>query len=397
MADLDETVRLLVNGADDVVSEELLRAKLQKSQQASRPLIVKLGVDPTAPDIHLGHTVVLEKLRQFQDLGHSVVLLIGDMTGRIGDPSGRSAARKQLSQDDVEGFAKTYTDQSLKILNPDRLTLRYNSEWLAKINLTGLVQLMSQMTLARMLERDDFQQRYQGHLPIHLHELLYPLMQAYDSVALQADVELGGTDQRFNIMTARQIQEAYGLEPEVGLFMPLLEGTDGVKKMSKSVGNYVGIDESPTEMYGKIMSIPDSLLVRWSQLLLGDQPAEVTRRLQSGINPREVKVALASRIVARFWGDAKAQQAGEDFDRTFRHGEVPDDAPRIRVADAPSDMTALALLALVPDIESGQQARRLLQQGAVSYNGKRLQLTDMVQVESGAWLKVGKRRFYRFE
>lgn len=397
MRDIQRTVEWLLNGADDVVSHELLKTKLERSERTGEPLIVKLGVDPTAPDIHLGHTVVLEKLRQFQELGHQVVFLIGDMTGRIGDPSGRSETRRQLSRADVDAFAKTYVEQASKILDGGRLILRYNSEWLGPLDLTALIHLMSHVTLARILERDDFHDRWTAHYPIHLHELLYPLMQAYDSVALKADVELGGTDQRFNILTARQIQEAYGLEPEVGLFMPLLEGTDGVRKMSKSLGNYVGIEEAPDQIFGKVMSIPDTLMTRWFQLLLGENPDRLTERLNAGENPRRLKGELGERLVARFWGDAAARQAAEQFDRTFRHREVPEEAPRIALDDAMSHISALDLVAGLPDVTSRQEARRLLTQGAVTVDGHRVEMGDMLQLQVGSWMKVGKRRYYRFE
>lgn len=397
MADIAKTVDWLLNGTDDVVSPELLAQKLEKSQRSGRPLVVKLGVDPTAPDIHFGHTVVMEKLRQFQELGHQVVFLIGDMTGRIGDPTGRAATRKQLSQEDVESFARTYIDQAKKILDPEKLTLRYNSEWLAPLDLSALIFLLSQMTLARVLERDDFRQRFTEHVPIHLHELLYPLMQGYDSVALGADVELGGTDQRFNIMTARQIQEAYGQEPEVGIFMPILEGTDGVRRMGKSLGNYIGVSEPPDQMYGKVMSIPDTLIARWWQLLLGRDPAVIAEQMAKGTNPRDLKAALAHGLVSRFWSPDDADRAAAQFDRVFRQREIPDDATLVPIAPNQYRLSALELVAMLPDMPSRQEARRLLQQNAVVYNGRRLALGDDVELQEGAWLKVGKRRFYRLE
>ncbi|MCL5117076.1 MAG: tyrosine--tRNA ligase [Firmicutes bacterium] len=397
MQDIQSQVDWLLNGTDDVVSRELLAQKLERSQKTGKPLIVKLGVDPTAPDIHLGHTVVLEKLRQFQELGHQVVFLIGDMTGRIGDPTGRSEARRQLSPTDVDAFAKTYVAQAGRVLDPDRLMLRYNSEWLEPLNLSALIQLMSQMTLARILERDDFHDRFAQHYPIHLHELLYPLMQAYDSVALKADVELGGTDQRFNILTARQIQEAYGLEPEVGIFMPLLEGTDGVRKMSKSVGNYIGIEEPPDEIFGKVMSIPDELMPRWFQLLLGERADYVNERVAAGENPRNLKAELGQRIVTRFWSSQDAAQARENFDRTFRHREVPEDAPTISYADELANIGALDLVASLPGMPSRQEARRLLQQGAVTVDGERVDMASTLHLKPGSWIKVGKRRYFRVQ
>ena len=397
MHDIASMVDWLVNGADDVVSRELLASKLERSQRTGNPLIVKLGVDPTAPDIHLGHTVVLEKLRQFQELGHQVVFLIGDMTGRIGDPSGRSDTRRQLSKEDVESFARTYVAQAGRVLDEKRLELRYNSEWLEPLNLAGLLQLMSHLTVARILERDDFRNRYAEHFPIHLHELMYPLMQAYDSVALKADVELGGTDQRFNILTARQIQEAYGLEPEVGLFMPLLEGTDGVRKMSKSLGNYVGIEEPPDEIYGKVMSIPDELMPRWYQLLLGEQPQAVADAVAAGENPRDLKARLARRLTARFWGEEAAFGAEDAFIRTFRAGGVPADAPVIVFSESLGAISALDLVAGLDGVPSRQEARRLLTQGAVTVDGERVDMSSTLSLAPGSWIKVGKRRYFRVQ
>ncbi|PSR25648.1 tyrosine--tRNA ligase [Sulfobacillus thermosulfidooxidans] len=396
MLNIDQQVQWLLQGTDDVVSPAQLKEKLEKSSHTGIPLTVKLGVDPTAPDIHLGHTVVLEKLRQFQELGHRVVFLIGDMTGRIGDPTDRAATRKQLSADDVRQFAKTYVDQAKKILDPDRLILHYNSEWLEPMQLADIIRLMAQTTVARILERDDFHNRFTEHVPIHLHELLYPLMQAYDSVVLKADVELGGTDQRFNIMTARQIQEAYGLEPEVGVFLPILEGTDGVRRMGKSLGNYVGISEPPQEMFGKIMSIPDTLITRWAVLLLGEDAHIWNQRVQTE-NPRNVKADLANRLVARFWGQEKANEAQEQFDRTFREHQVPEDMPVLNLPTEPWQVSAIELVASLPDIPSKQEARRMLQQGAVAVDGNKIGMTDTVEVKSGSWIRVGRRRYYRFQ
>jgi len=395
--DIERTADRLIEGTAEVINRELLIQKLKRSRDTGTPLIVKLGVDPTAPDIHLGHTVVMEKLRQFQELGHQVVFLIGDMTARIGDPTNRDATRKQLTKEEVEAFAATYIAQANKVLDASRLILRYNSGWLEPMKMADVLQLLSQMTLARVLERDDFHKRFTEHVPIHLHELMYPLMQGYDSVALRADVELGGTDQKFNIMTARQIQEAYGVEPEVGMFMPILEGTDGVRRMGKSLGNYVGVNEPPDEMYGKVMSIPDTLIQRWSLLLLGKDPAELEWRLAAGANPRDLKAELAFDIVARFWDREAAQNAQEKFDKTFRQKEVPADAPRIAWTPELNRVTALQLVAQLPGIPSRQEARRLLQEGAVLLNGERLDMMQEVSVEPGSWIKVGKRRYFRFE
>lgn len=396
MADITKIMTRLIEGTDDVVSAELLEKKLTRSATSGVPLIVKLGVDPTAPDIHLGHTVVLEKLRQFQDFGHIVVFLIGDMTGRIGDPTDRAATRKQLDKEAVDAFARTYIEQAKKVLLADRLQIRYNSEWLEPLQLTDLIGLMSHMTLARVLERDDFEKRLQGHVTIHLHELLYPLMQAYDSVALRADVELGGTDQRFNIMTARQIQEAYGLEPEVGVFVPLLEGIDGIRKMSKSMGNHVGITESPETIYGKVMSIPDSLIVRWGQLLFGWERSTSEDRLRNE-NPRDVKRDLAYAVVERFCGTNDAISAQEQFLRVFSERGIPDEMPGIVLPSVPWVVSAIELVAGVPGITSRQEARRFLQQGAVVFNDARVSMDQHLTVRPGDWVRVGRRRYFRFE
>ncbi|MBX5468055.1 MAG: tyrosine--tRNA ligase [Firmicutes bacterium] len=393
MRDIGKIVDWLADGTEEIVSRELLAQKLERSEREGRPLVVKLGVDPTAPDLHFGHTVVIEKLRQFQELGHQVVFLIGDMTGRIGDPTDRTATRRQLSEDEVKANAATYIEQASKILDPTRLTLRYNSEWLGAMDFVTVIRLLSQMTLARILEREDFHNRFVQHVPIHLHELMYPLMQGYDSVALGADVELGGTDQKFNIMTARQVQEGFGQEPEVGIFTPILEGTDGVRRMGKSLGNYVGVSEPPESMYGKVMSIPDHLIARWGQLLLGWNRTQVEARLASE-NPRDVKAELAFALVRRFWDERAAKLAAEKFDRVFRQREVPEDAPVLPVPGEP--VLALDLVAGLPEVPSRSEARRLLQQGAVRFNGQRLRPEDQVVVTEDSWIKVGKRRFFRF-
>ncbi|MCY0882143.1 MAG: tyrosine--tRNA ligase [Firmicutes bacterium] len=396
MQDIAKTVEWLSAGADDVIHREWLAQKLEQSQKSGKPLTIKLGVDPTAPDIHFGHTVVLEKLRQFQELGHQVVFLIGDMTARVGDPSGRSATRKALSDNDVKIFAQSYVEQVEKILPIGSFTVRYNSEWFAAMDFSAMIRLLSQATVARILERDDFHQRFAGHAPIYLHELAYPLMQGYDSVMLHADVELGGTDQRFNIMTARQLQEAYGQSPEVGMFMPLLEGTDGVKKMSKSLGNYICVTENPEEMFGKIMSIPDDLIVRWAHLLLAQPKNSWEERLQSGENPRNVKADLACRLVSRFWGEAAGTQAQEAFDRVFKEHALPEEMPTVCLPSVPWQVGAIELVASLPGIPSRQEARRLLQQGAVTLENHRVEINDQLSIAEGSWIRVGKRRYFRF-
>lgn len=391
--DVESQLDLLCRGTAEVVQREALGRKLVEASQTHRPLIVKLGLDPTAPDIHLGHTVVLEKLRQFQQLGHQVVLLIGDFTGQVGDPTDRSATRKQLTPETVERFARTYVDQASRILDRTRLAVRYNSEWLAPLNFSQLIQLMAQMTLARVLEREDFRRRFSEHMPLHLHELLYPLMQGYDSVALMADVELGGTDQRFNIMTARQIQEAYGQTPEVAVLLPILEGTDGVRKMSKSASNYIGITEPPLEMYGKVMSIPDSLIDRWGTLLLGWQPDA-----NETLHPRDRKAQLAAALVGRFWGQDQADAATRRWDETFRQGQVPQDAQSVGLKpEWASGVSAIELVAALPGVLSKGEARRLLSQGAVTLDGLRLGKDQTVSVGDQSWIRLGRHRFFRVQ
>ena len=389
----ERQVDILMRGAVEVVDPALLESKIAQSLKTGVPLTVKLGLDPSAPDIHLGHTVVLEKLRQFQDLGHQVVLLIGDFTGQVGDPTDKNAVRRQLSADVVARFAETYVDQAAKVLDRDRIVLRRNSEWLAPLTFSEIITVMSRLTLARLLERDDFHRRVTEHLPLHLHELMYPLMQGYDSIALHADVELGGTDQRFNIMTARQLQEAWGQPPEVAVFMPLLEGLDGVRKMSKSLGNYVGVTEPPALMFGKVMSIPDPLIVRWGTLLLGWSP-ERSEGVE-GAGWRRLKAELAYAITERYWGTEEADRAAAGFDRTFREGEVPLDAVPVPLPTVPG--SSVDLVARLPGIASRGEARRLIQQGGVVVDDVRLTVESTPSVTVGSWVRVGRHRFFRFE
>lgn len=387
----------LVAGALEVLQRDELLARLAESLCTNRPLTIKLGLDPTAPDIHLGHVLVLDKLRQFQDLGHRVVLIIGDFTARIGDPSGRSQTRPALSGEAIAAFGQTYLEQATKILDPARLELRHNHEWLAPLGLADLMALMSRITLARMLEREDFHTRMAAHQPLHLHELLYPVMQAYDSVAIEADVELGGLDQKFNFMTARQIQEASGQAPEVALLMPMLVGLDGTKKMSKSLGNYVGITDAPADMYGKTMSVPDALVASWGERVLGWQPGDAERRLAGGEHPRDLKASLAEGVVARFHGAQAAEEAAQAFRQTFRDGEVPADAPQIPLPDGAGAVAALDMVAALPGVGSRGEARRLLQQGGVTVDGQRVDLGDVVAVAPGSWVRIGRRRFFRYQ
>jgi tyrosyl-tRNA synthetase len=396
----------LRQGVVDVVPEHELAAKLDLAAREQRPLRVKLGADPSAPDLHLGHTVVLEKLRQFQELGHTVIFLIGDFTARIGDPSGRSETRKPLSAEDVKRNAATYTEQVFRILDRERTEVRFNSEWMSAMHADDVVRLCSHYTVARILERDDFEQRFRAKQPIGIHEFLYPLVQGYDSVALRADIEIGGTDQRFNLLVGREIQKAYGVAPQVIMTMPLLEGTDGVQKMSKSLGNYVGVSESPDDIFGKVMSISDELMLRWYDLLAPGVAARVRGEITQGtLHPRQAKVDLAVQQVARFHGDAMAGEARDRFDRRFARGELPPELiPEWHSAEPLP--TALALPSLLTEIgltKSNSEARRLIAQGAVRIDGTvvrterhELGVQDRADGEAASVLiEVGKRRVRR--
>jgi tyrosyl-tRNA synthetase len=385
---VEEQVELLRRGTAGITTPEELAAKLR----LGRPLRVKLGLDPSAPDIHLGHAVVLRKLRQFQDLGHEVVALIGDFTGRIGDPSGKSETRRQLTPAEVEQNAATYRRQIFKILDPARTRVDFNSRWLAPMDFARVCELASKVTVARMLERDDFAARLRENRPIHLHEFFYALMQGYDSVALEADVELGGTDQTFNLMMAREIQRDYGQPAEVAVVMPLLEGTDGVQKMSKSLGNYIGIDEPPATMFGKVMSIPDTLIGRYLEVCT-TVPMPRVRELLAG-NPRDAKAYLARAIVADYHGEAAAQAAADEFERVFSRRELPSELPEVLLPAG--DTNAIDLILACGMAASRGEARRLVQQGGVSLDGRRL--TDPVAalaVADRSVLQVGPRRFAR--
>jgi tyrosyl-tRNA synthetase len=397
---IDEQLAFLRKGAVEIIREDDLRAKLEKSAKMGRPLRVKLGADPTAPDIHLGHTVVIHKLRHFQELGHTVIFLIGDFTALIGDPSGKSATRPQLTREEINANAETYKRQIFKLLDPDKTEIRFNSEWMDKLGSDGLIRLASHVTVKQILERDDFQKRLAEERPVALHELLYPLTQAYDSVALEADVELGGTDQKFNLLMGRNLQREYGQEPQVALITPLLEGTDGVQKMSKSLGNYVGIDESPQEIFGKLMSISDDLMWRYYELLTDlsvDEIKWMRDRAEHGDdNPRDFKASLAKRVISDFHSDAAADEAEAEFIRRFRNKETPDEIEERVVS--PGSWDLVQLLATVGLTDSKAEARRLIQQGGVRIGGERQSVVGVtVKIDSGdvALLQVGKRRFLR--
>jgi tyrosyl-tRNA synthetase len=382
-------------GAADILLEDELAERLR----SGRRLVVKAGFDPTAPDLHLGHTVLINKMRQFQELGHDVVFLIGDFTGLIGDPSGRNATRPALTPDEIAANARTYEAQIFKILDPDRTRIEFNSRWMAAMDAADLVRLASRYTVARMLERDDFSTRYKAGRPIAIHEFLYPLVQGYDSVVLHADIELGGTDQRFNLLVGRQLQQESGQPPQVVITVPLLEGLDGVNKMSKSLGNYVGISEPPAEMFGKLMSISDELMWRYLDLLSfrsSSELAALRADVAGGANPRDVKVGLAKELVARFHGDSAAESAAADFVRRFRDGGMPEDIEEVCIHVAPAGVGIANLLREARLVSSNSEAFRMIDQGAVRIDGERLAGRDVRLPASGSFvIQVGKRRFRR--
>lgn len=404
MIPIDEQVKTIAKGADEIIGIDDLRARLERSQSTGRPLTVKLGFDPTAPDIHLGHSVVLRKIRQFQDLGHRAVIIIGDFTGMIGDPTGRSKTRKQLSREEVLRNADTYEKQVFKILDRDKTDLRFNGEWLSKLNLADIIQLASKCTVARMLERDDFEKRFEAHESIGVHEFLYPLMQGYDSMEIKADVEIGGTDQRFNILMGRSLQKDYGLESQVAMFMPILEGTDGVEKMSKSLGNYIGIFEEPNDMYGKVMSIPDRLITRYFELTTDIQPDElavIKDALDLGkVNPRDTKMMLAGEITAMYHGHEAAAKAEEYFKTVFQKHELPDNMPEFEVSNDMFDgegLDAVKLLVKLGFSSSNSEARRLIAQGALKLNGGKCSAFKITDLCDGDILQAGKLKFVKLK
>ncbi|MGH9871251.1 MAG: tyrosine--tRNA ligase [Pyrinomonadaceae bacterium] len=399
---IDEQLAYLRKGTTEIIREEDLRAKLERSAKTGKPLRIKLGADPTAPDIHLGHTVVIRKLRAFQELGHTVIFLIGDFTGLIGDPSGKSATRPQLTREEIAANAETYKRQIFKLLDPEKTEIRFNSEWMDKLGSDGFIRLASHVTVKQILERDDFAKRLAEEKPIALHELLYPLTQAYDSVALEADVELGGTDQKFNLLMGRNLQREYNQEAQVAVITPLLEGTDGVQKMSKSLGNYIGINEPPAEIFGKVMSISDDLMWRYYELLTDLTLVEIGILREStangGRHPRDVKVELAKRIVSDFHSEAEAQAAEEEFNRVFRNKQTPEEVEE-RVIPV-GDRELRHLLVELGLASSNAEARELIKGGGVSLDGERvnLQTKYVISIKPGKPshdIKVGKRRFVR--
>ena len=403
MLSVDEQMRIITSGAAQIVPEADLRKKLEKGE----PLNIKLGVDPTSPDLHLGHAVPLRKMRQFQDLGHNVTLIIGNGTALIGDPSGKNSTRPQLSQEQIEANAETYVSQAMKILDPEKTTIVHNGDWILSMDLAGLLQVCSKFTVARILERDDFTKRYQSQTPIALHEFLYPVMQAFDSVQIKADVEMGGTDQLFNLLAGRELMEKMGMEPQVCLTLPLLEGTDGVKKMSKSYGNYIGLTDEAADMFGKVMSIPDELMVKYYRLASTEAVDEIDR-IEAGLaadelHPNKVKRALARNIVAAYYDDVAAEAAEADFDLKFKEHGFPADAP-IFAPDLTPDENGLVYVAKIL-VDAGvagtaSEARRLIDGGGVNVNGEALApkaYNVAPEVLAGAEVQVGKKKFVRFE
>ncbi|MDH5632408.1 MAG: tyrosine--tRNA ligase [Gammaproteobacteria bacterium] len=385
----------LKRGTEEILLEDDLKQRLAEN----RPLRIKAGFDPTAPDIHVGHTVLINKMRQFQDLGHEVIFLIGDFTGMIGDPTGKNSTRPPLTRDEVIENARSYEEQVYKILNPEKTLVMFNSSWMNEIGSAGMIQLAARHTVARMLERDDFSKRYSSGKPIAIHEFLYPLVQGYDSVAIKADVELGGTDQKFNMLVGRELQKDYGQKPQVVMTVPILEGTDGVNKMSKSLGNYIGINESPDEQFGKIMSISDELMWRYFELLSFRPLAEISSLRQSvdqGANPRDIKFQLADEIITRFHGSTEAKKAQENFIARFQKGALPEDMPELTVE---SDNGRIAIANLLKEAgltASTSDALRMLKQGAVKIDGERVE-DRALAIESGKTIvaQVGKRRVAR--
>ena len=395
MKSIEEQLEIIQRGADEILVEKDLVAKLKEG----RPLRIKAGFDPTAPDLHLGHTVLINKLRQFQDLGHEVLFLIGDFTGTIGDPTGKSATRPPLTQEDVEQNSETYQQQIFKILDKEKTKVVFNSEWMSKMSSADMIKLAASSTVARMLERDDFSKRYKGGQSIAIHEFLYPLIQGYDSVAMQADVELGGTDQKFNLLMGRQLQEQHGQKPQCVLTMPILEGLDGVQKMSKSLNNYIGIADEPKDMFGKIMSISDELMWRYFELLSFRPMSEIEgfkQEIAAGKNPRDIKFLLAEEIIARFHSEAEATAAREGFIAQFAKNKIPDDIPELSF-DAPDEGYAIAnLLKDAGLCSSTSDAMRMIQQGAAKIDGEKI-ADKSVKIMKGTEgiFQVGKRKFAR--
>lgn len=396
----EEQLEYLKKGCVEIVREEELLQKLEKSYKTGKSLRVKAGFDPTAPDIHLGHTVILRKMKHFQDLGHTVIFLMGDFTGLIGDPSGRSSARKPMTEGEIFENAETYKSQIFKILDSEKTMIDFNSRWLAKFTPSEFIRLLSKYTVARILERDDFEKRMKNGVPVFMHEIIYPLFQGYDSIALEADVELGGTDQKFNLLVGRELQKEYGQEPQVIMTLPLLEGIDGKEKMSKSLGNYIGINENPKEIFGKIMSISDELMFRYYELLTDIPMKEIERMRESAlsgkVNPKILKEELGYLIVKDFWGEEKAREAREEFEKVFSKGEIPEEIKEVPVEE--ESVNIVELLFQKGILPSRGEVKRLIRGGGLYLDGERIDdinFTLDFKKKEGFILKVGKRKFYR--
>lgn len=404
MVTIDEQIKIIAKGADEIIDIADLKSKLEKSQKTGVPLTVKLGLDPSAPDIHIGHAVVLRKIKQIQDLGHNVIIIIGDFTGMIGDPTGKSKARKPLTKEKVMENAKTYERQIFKILDREKTEVRFNSEWLGELNFADVINLASKYTVARMLEREDFKNRFESHESIGIHEFFYPLMQGYDSIALKADIELGGTDQRFNVLMGRTLQKDYGQESQIALFMPILEGTDGVEKMSKSLGNYIGIFEEPEVMFQKVMTIPDDLIVKYYELTTDihpDEVDEIKRKLELDLcNPRDIKMELAMEITSLYHGEAAGKEAKNHFVTVFQKKEIPDDILELHVNDTMTfngKADIVRIIAAAKFASSNSEARRLVQQGAVKVNGEKITDVQGINLDSDDVIQVGKKNFVKIK
>ena len=396
---LNEQMDIIRRGASEIIPEEELQKKIEKSIKENKPLKIKLGCDPTRPDLHLGHSVVLRKLAQFQQLGHQAILIIGDFTGMIGDPSGRNTARPPLTVEDTRKNAKSYWEQAVKILDGATTKIVHNSEWLGKMTFEDVIKLASKYTVARMLERDDFTKRFKGGVPISMHEILYPLAQAMDSVAIESDVELGGTDQKFNLLVGRDIQREFGIEPQVIITLPLLVGTDGTEKMSKSYDNYIGISEIPKDIYGKSLSIPDSLIYTYFELatdIPNEELINIKKELTDpAVNPRDIKRALARKLVEMYHSKDAALEAEKEFDNIFVKKGLPDEVPEYKV-EGMKEIELLELIVMTGSAPTKSEARRLLQQGGVTIDGEKIEdLKFVVKLDNPFILKVGKRKFYK--
>lgn len=399
MKSVEEQLKIMKKGVDVLIGEEELKEKLERSIKTNQPLTIKLGLDPSAPDIHLGHAVVLRKIKQMQELGHKAVIIIGDFTGKIGDPTGKSKTRKQLSDEQVKENAKTYAEQIFKILDQEKTDVRFNSEWLAALNFSDVIQLAATTTVARMLERDEFTKRFQANEPIGVHEFFYPLMQAYDSVAIHADIELGGTDQTFNILMGRNLQKAYGQESQAAMFVPILEGIDGVEKMSKSLGNYIGVNEPAEVMFKKVMEIPDSLIIKYFNLATDEHPdriAEIQAELNAGKNPRDVKLELARIITSLYHTEEDTVKAQEFYRQAFAKKGIPDEIPEmVLAAEEKTLLDIVKRLVSEKYTASSSEFRRLVAQGGVQVNGERLSDLGMSFSEKETVLRIGKKKFVK--